>query len=450
MLRAQLASTRLLACRHPWTRHITTESPRHKREKLDWNLVNPTTVGRDRENKTIFIRTWDPMRSPADSLAIVQYLEKAFGPIEEFNCPREGDWYASFLLVRFVDTASRTRALNHGSILQVPAPPMTSNIPAEGGTTLAEVQPYIETQARQEGFQTNLTGPVPDFEIGQPTPRGPHESPFLTVKISEGTFYETPRPRSNFRTMPKQSARHFVRWGGFANLQPVPSKTPLTVDGEVDHVVMRYAIRHFAKELQMQNLYEYEDEPGTSLKWTPAEPSSDSKEASSSTSPVDGWDEWKDIEIENEQPFVSVEAEQPESQPEPEPQPDPEPVVEATKPPPSSPPLTERIAAMAAASAPRPISKEGKAQVKAANDILQKVTKPKAKAAPTPKGKQSQAPQAQKAARPRQPNAKAVKTEPPREAPVQFAPQPTAETTAPDSKPESGNLSGKLKRFLGW
>jgi len=360
--------------------------------------------------------------------------------------------------------------LNHGSILQVPAPPPTSNIPAEGGITLAEVQPYIEIQARQEGFKTNLTGPVPDFEIGQPTPRGPHESPFLTVKISEGStcpssstslnlyscllaFYETPRPRLNFRTMPKQSARHFVRWGGFANLQPIPSKTPLTADGEVDHAAMRYAIRHFAKELQMQNLYEYEDEPGTSLKWTPAEPSSDSKEASSSTSPVDGWDEWKDIEIENEQPFVSVEAEQPELQPEPEPQPDPEPIVEATKPtPPSSPPPTERIAAMTAASAPRPVfnSKEGKAQVKAANDILQKVTKPKAKTAPTPKGKQSQAPQAQKAARPRQPNAKAVKMEPPRETPVQSTPQPTAETATPGSKSESGNLSGKLKRFLGW
>ncbi|KAF5348707.1 hypothetical protein D9758_006771 [Tetrapyrgos nigripes] len=398
MLRAQTASRRLIVSRLPHHLCSRYASQVRERERIPTNHISDSSIGRDGEHKSIGIRTWDYMRSSADSLAIVQYLEKAFGSVEEFWYPREGDWYGSFICVRFVKDESRQRALEHKSLLQVPAPPPPKHYSAEGGITLSEIQSYVEPQKKVPNFDTAITGPIPSFQPGQSTPRGPHESPFLTFEIlKESEPVDTIPPSRQARPFPSYAGRHFVRWGGFHNLKPIPKSTEFTHDVKVDHPVMRYLVRKYAQRLEMKNPYEFERESGPSmqqmgdatsgnLKWMdPGLPAASESADGRGSAEAGGWSGgaeesgWQDMDFLNESADTAsgwdVDTAASESKPA-------EPVVEATPTPEPTPnPLITEIAAMAAtATRPSPqMSKQGKTQVKAAAGLLSKVkSKPKA------------------------------------------------------------------------
>ncbi|KAG7091103.1 hypothetical protein E1B28_010158 [Marasmius oreades] len=240
----------------PSTASTSSDSPRKKR--------NQPPNGQ----YTIFARTWDHLRSPLDTLAIVQYLGKAFGPVEEFRS------FKSSLMVRFRDAASAKRALKHTATIPIPAPPEPKESRIDGGLGLDDFQPYLE---RQE-FDPALT-PANNAENLAQMPN----TILVTLSAAPDLHTFQPRPDRHYFISTK-AAINFVKWAGFAAIKPIEEGMPLD---KLDHEWMRRTVRRHARNQNLPNPLEFQ--PGKEPTREPYR--NQSEELGSKPPPVSG-KEW--------------------------------------------------------------------------------------------------------------------------------------------------------------
>ncbi|KAK1234259.1 hypothetical protein PQX77_002566 [Marasmius sp. AFHP31] len=220
-----------------------TRFPSSLRSSSSFQTAPPTSSPPPRERRqppspgryTVAIRTWDRLRSPVDSLAIIQYLEQSFGRVQEFRNLKNGEFLTDTLYVRFQDAESAKRALSHTTVISIPSPRKPQD---EGGISLADCETYLGNQP----VDRNITANGPDNTDVMFRIRTAHEL---------ATFRPSGVPRT---FLPRRSQVAFAQWAGFAPIAPILKGTSL--EG-TDHPRMRAIVRRFEERANAPNPLEY-------------------------------------------------------------------------------------------------------------------------------------------------------------------------------------------------
>ncbi|KAL0571548.1 hypothetical protein V5O48_010409 [Marasmius crinis-equi] len=215
---------------------------------------------------TIAVRTWDRMHSAAEPLAIVQYLEKAFGKVDYFNTFKDGDSLANIIYVRFQEVDSVKRALSYTNAVPIPKPLTSTH---EGGLGLSECEPFLERRELDPAFAPKDSPPEEGAETAMSDSFLVRFSPARAPSPYHLSTKTNLRPGELF-TLPKQGAIPpaflparslglFAQWAGFAPIQPVLKGSPLE---SLDHPRMRILVRRHAEKRGVANPLEFLPDEG--------------------------------------------------------------------------------------------------------------------------------------------------------------------------------------------
>ncbi|OBZ65078.1 hypothetical protein A0H81_14922 [Grifola frondosa] len=189
--------------------------------------LNPRPRRQTETSRTIFVRSWDSIRSMSELFGMVRAIERKYGRVKEFHVARDSDTselYMSHFWATFRDQESMNRVPTQSSILQAEVP--IANPDRPGGVGLDELQDVLQAEDWEGPEQQEVwKGVVP-----QPEGSEAAEKTTRTVELRvEPTDFTEPRRNTknyqNYRS-PDFFGHGFYLWGGFYTPSPEEPARP--------------------------------------------------------------------------------------------------------------------------------------------------------------------------------------------------------------------------------
>ncbi|KAF8653312.1 hypothetical protein AX16_004012 [Volvariella volvacea WC 439] len=268
--RSPLARQILLSCTPSARRHyadnasksISSVSREHKITAT--KDYDPSPHLKQHGKRTAFIRTWEFIKSPAHAYAIIRKVEEKYGAIQEYKFAKDYELpseYQSSVIVVFKDPESYKRLPLEPETFHV-SEPLVLDQP--GGIGLDDLKELLEPRKKTDQSTLSID------EIMVNIRKGMNESPTgktMMCKIERAhkersTPNRLPQSGSS-RQIREQVSRRFLDWGGFYELSPIDTNTPITDDelfgqSTLDHVRMRRVLRKHSEATGIPNPYERE------------------------------------------------------------------------------------------------------------------------------------------------------------------------------------------------
>ncbi|PFH52132.1 hypothetical protein AMATHDRAFT_46494 [Amanita thiersii Skay4041] len=266
------------------------------------------------------IRTMVFPESMKDALAIIRAVEQKYGPVREFQFPRDYEnqsKYQSFIRVAFRNSASRDKIPVSSEEIQVVLPPPVP-VDQQGGVGLDDLTEFLdagvdvlnppplsknspvptlndtmvsaveETQAKEE--ETEKQERVITCQVMRASMFQPPSTLVVTQFCLDYPLFTLSHENFFWRRQHRDAvARNLLNWGGFYEFPPLDSATKIT-EGDlwkpnesIGHIRMRHCLRIASKYLDQPNPYEYSpipsDDPNRSQPvWEPLTDSADKRD----------------------------------------------------------------------------------------------------------------------------------------------------------------------------
>ncbi|KAJ7188673.1 hypothetical protein C8R46DRAFT_1055468 [Mycena filopes] len=199
----------------PTTLTQGTAGLRDEPPHLHYILGNRVLLGRTADSSII---------SPKDALAIVRAVERRFGRVAEFRV------YPASHSNRYFQNTAYFTLWDPAAYVRVPAKPtrISVKVPASkeegfenGGIGLADIAPYLDAQ--------DWAGDDASLPLPEEAPTDGSRIIQLDIEHSEKRFQNFKGSMPNSISYLRNSIiPHFVSWGGFAPLKPLPEPVKIT------------------------------------------------------------------------------------------------------------------------------------------------------------------------------------------------------------------------------
>ncbi|KAI0757529.1 hypothetical protein C8Q80DRAFT_1265436 [Daedaleopsis nitida] len=183
-----------------------------------------------RQDKTIYVRSWDDISSMPEFFAMLRGVEKRFGRVREFKLGRDPyipTKYRNYFMIQFLEDDAYARIPATGTNIRVEVPVVRAD--RSGGIGLSDLANLLESQDKDEGLDT--TG-----LYGQPISSAPHVNEAAekqSTRVVELILQRTKKDEID-AVLPLTRTHTgfgvaFHEWGGFyspssSDERPVPSE----------------------------------------------------------------------------------------------------------------------------------------------------------------------------------------------------------------------------------
>ncbi|KAJ7686509.1 hypothetical protein B0H17DRAFT_1332747 [Mycena rosella] len=205
--------------------------------------------------RSLALRCLDEITSPLDALAIVRTVERRFGRVAEYRFQRDMEVtsrYQYLVNIAFWDPAAYSRVPKGPIVLQTALSPDNPNL-LPGGVGLADVAPFLEAK---DWTDNDLTEEFKD----QPLQDG---SRIIQFRVEHFNRFQkdSVAPPEYVQRFDYSLSSSFVRWGGFAPIQPIEnpviSQSELVFgNANVDHPHMRHVVKLMSSRHALKDPYQ--------------------------------------------------------------------------------------------------------------------------------------------------------------------------------------------------